>query len=363
MAAALPTLPIFEKWKDDPHLKKEQNTVYGYVNIINHLGRMIEACHPTPANYESFQPHVVTYLKLLLVCSYARQCFLPIGLAATPQVVYLDVLSASGLSVTKEAPKDPIAGSCFLTPLAWQDFAALGTAPTRAFATVHTFDYEPANLNLLRARRDALVSIAGMKLPIFHYHSGDANKSVPALVAGEAQRNATVKDVSKRPLYLAFVDNQALDVTMATIEALQGNKDFRADLIVHLPTSSIWRAVQSANANDKAEQHKLNAFFGSEVWRDIKTPDDIPAVYHKVVWDVTVATGDNFQELPPVRIKGGKTEFALCFYVRQTKNLKDPRGWLDIIGKQATACNDIDESKIQGILARSLKGQKSLFGF
>lgn len=358
-----PALPIYEPWKQDTSLPQEQNTVYGYVTMINHVGRVIEACHPTPPGHTNFQPHLVTYLKLLLVCSYARQCFLPIGANATSRLVYLDILSASGLSVAKEAPTDPIAGSCFITPMAKQDISDFTKPANPAFSEVHTFDYEATNLKLLQARRDALCANTGLTLPSFLYHPGDANASVPALVAAEAQKNLKIQSFKARPLYLMFVDNQALDIHMSTIKALQGTDGFRGDLIVHLPTRSIWRAIQGARASPSNSTQALDDFFGSPIWKTIKDEDDIPSVYHQVVQKVTHSAGDGFQEAEPVRINGAKTKFALCFYIRKTSGLANPKGWLDIIKKQADACNKLDEDRVKAIVSRSTKKQKGLFGF
>ena len=335
------------------------NHVYNYVQLLNHLARIIEQNGGKKPELDltddEFRPHEITYLKLLLLMSYSR-AFLDIGSRHTDLLFYLDVLSASGLSYTQDR-EDPIPGSCFVVPLAMQEFEHPEKPPSHGFSKVWVFDQNEKRLDAILERHQALQNEAGLKLPEFEKVSDDANTSLVKIIDEIEKLTTARKSAGKRrPLTLAFIDNIGLNVEMQTIADMQGR--IRADLIIHLPTSAIWRCVrafQEAGQNEAI----LDRFFGDQSWKTIMNAQEVPATYNAAV---RKATGEDFQDFDPVRIKGLKAEFSLCVYVRKTKGTQKPYkpGWVNKIRSLADACNQVDHDHFTNIQAAVFDRQQSL---
>lgn len=348
-------VPAYVRWPEDPSYDKTLNNVCNYVRLLNHLGRIVEAMEVAAPNTpgDAFKPHLATYLKLLLTASYARQ-FLNVGSRYTEKLYYLDVLSASGLTYPGDG-KVPVPGSCFWVPLAHQPFEEPLAPPKLGFRRAWAFDANEAALSLLQQRRDRLATRAGFQLPPYEYVAGDVNEALPAVLDRLAQeRRADQAAGSPASLVLAFIDNLALDVTMASVQRIQSS--VRADLVVHLPVRAIWRSCQQARETD-VEARRLTAFFGSEgEWRKIADPGQIPAVYQGCVEAVTRS---EFQPFEPVLIRSQNQEFALCIYTRKTGGAGSG-GWVASIQKLAEACNQFDEAKLQRVMNVATGKQKKL---
>lgn len=346
-------VPPYVPWVSDATYEKALNNVCNYVRLLNHVGSIVEAMDVRAggSTTEAFTPHVATYLKLLLTASYARK-FLEVGSRYTDKLYYLDVLSASGLTYPGGAGT-PVPGSCFWVPLAHERFEEPRTPPKYAFSRVWTFDDDPAALALLRMRRERLVERAGLSLPPYEHVEGDINSSIGEVLERLAEERRADR-VESRSLVLAFIDNVALDVTMATIQRIQSS--VRADLVVHLPTRAIWRSCQQARQAD-VEARRLTSFFGSEAaWRKIPDPTHIPGVYQACVEEVT---GSAFQPFQPVSIRGPNHDFALCIYARKTSGAGNV-GWVGSIQKLAEACNQFDEPKLKRVMRVATGKQRTL---
>ena len=126
------------------------NTVCTYVRILNHLGKIVEGLDereslPTADSGDQFTPHISTYLKLLLTMSYARNATLKIGPKFTEKLYFLDILSASGLTYPGGATQ-PLPGSCFAVPLAYQEFSRPRTPPSASFSKSWAFELDSKGL-------------------------------------------------------------------------------------------------------------------------------------------------------------------------------------------------------------------------
>jgi three-Cys-motif partner protein len=356
------SFPAWEKLKLDVTLGKSMYNVYNYIHLLNHVGRLIEKCGDGKSDLDAvddeFRPHDVTYLKLILVITYARQ-FLKMGSRHTGILYYLDILSASGLSVVGKK-RDPVPGSCFMVPLAHQDFARRDQDPGFMFREVWAFDLSNEALRLIGDRHQCLTTRAGLRLPPINQVPGDANETIQDVVDVIAKRTDELRAArKKRPLTLAFIDNLALNINMQTVAYIQ--KHIRADLVVHIPTSAIWRCINQYRKGGMGGK-ALDEFFGSRVWEEADAIEDIPLLYHEAVMAVT---GDEFQSFRPVRIKGQNFEFSIGIYVRKTSKIQNRglAGWLTSIEKLAEACNNVDYVCMRAILDQVLGGQTGLGAF
>lgn len=352
----------FAKYEAVPKGKTDNRTeynVWNYLKLINHVGKLVESAGAARGKTDDvdddFRPHDVTYLKLLLLWAYTR-LFFKFGKRAVSWY-YIDLLSATGLNYTKSDPNDPIPGSCFIVPLAEQRFGEPEATLVEQFHQVYCLDMNPESLAQIDARRTALIEKYGLDLPPYAYFPGDANIAIDKVLDEiEAASKKPVPKGMLGPLGLVFVDNLALDINLETIKKIQ--KRTRADLVVHLPTRAIWRCIKAGATG--LEQASLTAFFGSDIWKKIKSPDEIPSMYHAVVQE---ATGHEFQDFTPVPIKGAKSEFHLCIYVRHTSGTQGKDGWLAVIGKLAEECGKIDHDRIQVVRDLSQHKQRTLGEF
>jgi three-Cys-motif partner protein len=327
--------------------------VHNYIAMLDHVGKAVERVDGNPPVYE---PHRATYLKLALVTAYART-FLPIARRNAPKVRYLDILSASGLS-RPNGEKHPVPGSAIFVPLCWKDFKVVGEPASAEFDECWAFDKADDNLAALGRRIGGLRGPQGYNVPKTNFVRGDVNATVPNvarnLAASDSKEFGTGK---KAPLYLAFIDNEGLDVHMDTVQAIQQN--IRADLMFHVNCRGIFRLVrqQEVLAN---EGEALTKFFGNDKWKGIKTEEDVGNLYHKSVESVT---GQGLLVHPPVHIRGRQYNFTMVFCARKTGGVEDGPGWLARIQKFIEACNRLDVDDVDYILNRVVKGQSGLAKF
>lgn len=329
--------------------------VNNYIALLDHVGKAVERVDGNPPVYE---PHRATYLKLALTTAYART-FLPIARKYAPAVRYLDILSASGLS-RPNGEKHPVPGSAIFVPLCHQDFTAVGQSPAFAFDACWAFDGSPDNLAALARRIGGLRGAQGYNVPTTYLVPGDVNATVPIKVKELAQADAKQYGTGKNaPLYLAFIDNEGLDVHMSTIQAIQRN--IRADLVVHVNSRGIYRLVKQHHAIDN-EGEALTKFFGNDKWKAIKTEEDVGQIYRD---SVEAVTGQDLLVSQPVHIRGRNYIFTLVFCARKTGGVEGGPGWIARIEKLMAACNRLDVEDIDYILERVVKGQSGLerFGF
>jgi three-Cys-motif partner protein len=330
--------------------------VNNYIRLIDYLGKIVHRIdQQSESTLPTYTPHRATYLKLLMTTSYART-FLKVGSAYTSDLRYLDVLSASGLSIPKKR-NHPVPGSCFLVPLAHQKFDKPNSTPTFQFNRMWALDESENNLNALRWRHKQLFDWAGFTLPPVITIPGEINEAVPELLGPlAAEREKIRRGRGKPPLYLAFVDNQALDVNMDTIAKIQST--VRADLIIHIPTSSIIRQIR-AHEVTQHEYRKMKRFFGNENWTGCSTEDEIAQVYRD---EVQRRTHSEFQVIDPVHIRGENHTFSLIVCARTTANSGD-KGWVARNEKLAAACSRFDLGKLDEVLDHVLGGQKKITQF
>lgn len=350
--------PPYDPVPTSDSYSKSRHAVLNYLRLLNYVGRLVEKVSGPKTGMDEaddeFRPHDVTYLKLLLAWSYARR-FMNYGRRATAWY-YIDLLSASGLSYTRNQPDDPVPGSCFLVPLAMQEFEKPAVDLGRTFDKVFCFDKDANALAKIEERRRGLIRQYGFDLPEFGYADGDANQSIEiALKEIETAGSKPPPPGKLRPLTLVFVDNLSLDIEMDTIKRIQ--KRIRADLIIHLPTRAIWRCIEAFRKSGR-EQHKLTAFFGTDQWKQISAMAEIPDFYHELV---RAATGHKLQDFDPVPIQGARSDFHLCIYVRHTAGTEGKEGWLATIRSLAKECAGITHETIQAVREISSGKQRTLF--
>jgi three-Cys-motif partner protein len=339
------------------YLEDPENWVRGYLRVLHYLGQLIEYHGPKGVSEEAqeFRPHNVTYLKLMLVMAYARNSFLEVGSTLQTKLRFLDILSAAGLSYAQENAR-PVPSSAFTVPLAHQEFRDLATQAPKRFDEVWTFDENKDALTTLEARRQALVTKAGLHLPRFEYVPGEANKNVQQIVEEFHQQERGIP-LRKRPLTLAFIDNIGFDIHMDTIEAIQAK--IRADLVIHLPIHAVFREVQRYRREGRGNT-PLDRFFGGREWLEIKTMEDVAPVYHQCV---QARTHREFQRFDPVWIQGGKSSFAMCIYTRKRRDDDSAEQWVGRVTKLATACGKLDYKSIDEVFEHGALGRKNLFDF
>lgn len=347
----------FVDWPQPAGMKKEDYNVRNYIRLFDHVGKIVDGLlddGDLEAIDRKFAPHDVTYLKLILLVSYARQ-FLKFGAGASDWY-YLDILSSSGLSYAPDYPQDPIPASALLAPLAWQVFQEPDKPLERAFTEVHCFEMDDGARGALERRYEAMRDGAGFSMPPAQFHGGDANASlIPVLDRIAAVTQERRSNRSLGPLTLAFVDNLSMNIGMDAIKAIQTK--VRADLVIHLPTRAIWRCIE-ANRKGGTEQRQLTRFFGTEDWKNLTSKEQVPQLYHE---QVRAATGQDFQEFEPVHIRGLQNDFHLCVYVRHTRGTKGKAGWTATIRKLAEACNRLDYSSITRVKETAVGRQQTLF--
>lgn len=342
-----------------PRSKGEATADYNvknYVRLIHHIGKLIEQSQDPERDFSGpdsdFQPHDVTYLKLLSLMAYART-FLHFGRSAT-RFFYLDVLSASGLSYV-EGTRDPIPSSALCVPLAHVDFKTLPAGQDAEFEKVFCFDQNEEALEALTHRKTRLAECFGFSMPEYVPLAGEASDQLEQAIS-EIEEVATKERAEGKlgPLTLVFVDNLGMTIPMGTIAKLQAR--IRGDLVIHIPSGAIWRNIEAQRKNQDQRQ-ALTAFFGGEAWTEIQSADDIPRVYHE---QVQQATGADLQDSFPVRIRGGKHMFHLAIYARHTKGTKGKEGWVARIKPLLEACNKVDYAIFPTVKSMAVGGQMRL---
>lgn len=346
----------YAPYPESSSLSKSRHAVLNYLRLLDFFGRLIEKAGGGRSSIdetsEEFRPHDVTYLKLLLLWSYALR-FHQFGKSAS-KWFYIDLLSATGLSYARNYPDDPVPGSCFIVPLATQRFGDPSKSLGRTFNKVFCFDDNPKALAKIEERRTGLIKAYGLDLPEYAYYDKDANKSIDSALDEIAHETAATPRGTMPPLTLVFVDNLGMDIDMSTIQKIQ--KRIRADLVVHLPTHAVWRCIEAYKKG--IEQHRMTAFFGTDEWKTIKSASEIPGFYHSLVQK---ATGQQFQDFTPVPIQGERSKFHLCTYVRHTSGTEGKDGWVSIIRNLAAECGTITYQTIHDVRAVSSGKQKTLF--
>lgn len=354
-------LPPYKKWSPKDHFSTSENHVVSWCRILNYLSETIQRVdeeYRPDGHEDSFEPHLPTYKKLLLASSYVYNT-LKIASKYAGNVYYLDVLSASGLSpVQGEDYAAP--GSCFALPLACQDWDEVPTPPDQEFDKVWAFDYSKENLKAIECRREGIVEEMELSLPPFTTVPGDANTSISGVLDEIQQETVRCHQRNEKPpLTYAFIDNEALDIKMSTIQEIQ--QKVRADLLIHVPTRAIWREIQRSRTEGD-DGTAVTEFFGDDVWREIEDSSSIPQVYMEQVERITDGT---FQELEPVEISSETSDFALLVCVRETSGIRerDSGGWIEKIKPLARGCNQIDKDRLEEALAQGIGNQSDLGQF
>ena len=189
---------------------------------------------------------------------------------------YIDLLSGPGTSIVKER-NVVVAGSPFVA-----HFFARREYSKYVFIEMKDEYY--------RALRKRSATILGRKAVVV---KGDCNEVAPRKAA-EASR--------QKIHFLAFVDNEGLDVKWSTIRRLL---EARCDIIVNFPTSGIRRvfgAAQSGGECGERNAEALTDFYGGEDWREASDEEELLRIYIEKIKTVYQKVRKKKPYVSPIRV-------------------------------------------------------------
>lgn len=198
--------------------------------------------------FESWTP-----LKLILLNYVFDMCSIIINKQSFfKKMYYVDLFAGSGLNRLSET-SDFLIGSPLITALTH------GDKYDKMFFCENDeklFSALEARINSLK--KDNLVCVYG-----------DSNNNLDGIMK-------TINE-EKYAYSFFFIDPFAMEFPWSSMKKVLG---VRSDVVFTLMTSQIIRSIDLANKfNDAATVNKLNAFFGDDSWRKVKSPEDINALY------------------------------------------------------------------------------------
>ena len=224
------------------------------------------------------------YTKIMSNC----RCLFPNG------ILYVDLLADSGINKLRNG--DFMLGS----PL----IASLSCEPQ--FDKLLLIDINQKYAEALEKRLEA--SETGIPFKIFE---GNVNTEINDLVA----------EIPEKSHYLAFIDNQGLDVNWETMESLLKHP---GDLIINFPTRGICRVFGQIK-NGITSEETLNVFFGDNGWREAKSENDLVRYYMKKISEF------NRKKIQNIEVKsttGGQFRYDMLFAAKKTR---DGSPWFDSV--------------------------------
>ncbi len=227
----------------------------------------------TPLKLTSLMYYLDVYTKVFSKFSWCKE------------MVYIDLLADSGLNRLKKS------GKVFVgSPLIAAEFAH---RPFDKFLLVEK------NANHAKVLEERLNDI-GIRPDVFPKDCNEAISEIIRRIRGSASN------------YLAFIDNEGLDVNWETMEKLL---KLPGDIIFNFPTKQIERCLGKYKG-DKSDEKAFNNFFGDETWKTSNNAHELLTIYMDKL-------KENSRELvESINIKstkGGQFNYHLIFATRKTK--------------------------------------------
>lgn len=236
-----------------------------------------------------YPAHSLTPLKLIDLMYYLDVYTKIISNASwCKEMVFIDMLADSGINKIKETG-DLIAGS----PLIAAKFAH------RPFDKFLLVDWNRDHAKALELRLNSI----NIQPNVF---SGDCNEVI----------SEVIKEIpTSSSHYLAFIDNEGLDVNWETMRKLL---KFPGDIIFNFPTKLIDRCFGKYKGKiHKKDENKFNEFFGNDEWKNANNAYELLNIYMNKIRD------NNRELVESIDIKstkGGQFNYHLIFATKRTKS-------------------------------------------
>ncbi len=214
------------------------------------LRPLIELSEELEALGVHYEGHSWSIVKLLILggWSYVYTTIIP---HYFKEYWYVDLLAGSGTVRVKETG-DIVLGSPFVAHF----FAR------QPFTKYFLVELNRERYNALHARATRVIGPPD-RVRVLPY---DCNKYIPRLI----------RSVERGTHFLAFVDNEGLDVYWSTIECLLGAD---CDILINFPTTGVRRVLGAAREGDESQAEALTRFFGGDLWREAAGEEELLEIY------------------------------------------------------------------------------------
>lgn len=184
---------------------------------------------------------------------------------------FIDALAGSGVVKIKNEPMH-IVGSPILA----------ATIANEPFTHMYFIELDGDRAKALETRLDFLYTSTDLDLGEKNYDvlPCDANKAISSVI-DEIEEKTSFTSCN----YLAFIDNQRLDVNWKALRAF-----FRCwgDLLITFQTKGVGRVWGNAKDAKTPEEinrsvNPLQKFFGSDIWKQATRIEDLPRLYLKQI--------------------------------------------------------------------------------
>jgi len=249
----------------------------------------------------------------------------------TGDIYYIDALSGSGISSYDDT------GQFIGSPLV---AAKAATAP---FSKMYFIEQDESNANALRKRLEwAFTNPKYTEPDDWKVFSEDANEKIPEVI--EEIENES--DYNDRFNYYCFIDNESLDITWSSIEALTPKP--YGDLLINLPTA---HAIGRCANQDSFDS--LNAFYGRDMSGFASGPVSRSSLYSKYENQVK-DRGRSVTESVKVR-----TDTASFYYdmMYATRFIENGNGYMDVVRYVKQFLERVDSGDVDRML-RVLNGDQ-----
>lgn len=254
------------------------------------------------------------------------------------KMIFIDLLAGSGITYVK---------SCnFYLPGSSIIAAATPRRPEYQFDNIITIDHNPVSCNTLRLRLEQF-------------------KMAQRHIALEGEVNTKIDDVIPhlpgRTHYLAFVDNQGFNASWNTIQKLL---DYRGDIFINFPTSSMGRVWGNAKKGKPKHRMIMNRFFGNHVWEQAKSREDLLKIYVKKIEEYKGLYSPNRDITRVIPVFGGQKfnnrKYDLVFATIRTKSGSK---WVRSLDRLIERAQTLQNILIDDLIMIYKGDQKTLNGY
>ena len=242
------------------------------------------------------------------------------------RMIYIDLLSGSGLSQIIETG-DPIAGSSVIAT----DLAL------RRFDEAFLVELDETYCAALEKRMKKI----GTDFTIFR----DDCNSVIAEICDK---------LSSEDHYLAFVDCQSgMEIQWTTIEQLLEKP---GDLILNFQTANIYRSIRQWQEDKDIDPLKLNTFFGDSRWTEYNSREECLEGYM-----LTIQESTSRDVVIPLQIRGPRSYYYDLILATRTTRGGSP--WLNPVKELQERLHRIGPGIMENVLNIVKGRQNTLNGF